>query len=155
VYLARDTRLDRDVAVAVIKVEGLDGAGRERIEREAQAIARLGAHPNVVTVFDTLEENEQPILVFEYMAGGSLEELLTRTEGHRLPLEQVVAVASQVCQGLEQAHRLGIVHRDLKPGNILFTAEPSTAVQAVACVGDFGLAVALDRSRLSQAGMMV
>ena len=78
VYLAHDARLARDVAVAVIKTEGLDLGGRERIQREAQAMARLGSHPNVVTVFDTAEEEGQPIMVCEYMAGGSLDELIAK-----------------------------------------------------------------------------
>ena len=86
VFLARDTRLDRDVAVAVIKTEGLDKAGLERVRREAQAMARLGDHTNIVTVFDVAEEQGQPLLVSQYMAGGSVEDLMARAEDHRLPL---------------------------------------------------------------------
>jgi serine/threonine protein kinase len=77
VYLAHDTRLNRDVAVAVIKTEGLDAAGLARVRNEAQAMARLCDHPNVVTIFDVGEEADgQPYMVSQYMAGGSLEEMI-------------------------------------------------------------------------------
>jgi hypothetical protein len=157
VYLAHDTRLDRDVALAVIKTEGLDAAGLARVRNEAQAMARLGDHPNIVTVFDVGEEADgQPYMVSQYMAGGSLEELIAAAENHRLPLEDAVRIATEVSGGIEQAHRRGIVHRDLKPGNVWLTEDPSTGSgQAVACVGDFGLAVALDRSRLTAEGSFV
>src|SRR5215208_8372038 len=72
VYLAHDTLLDRDVAFALIKTEGLDEAGRQRIRREARAMGRLGSHPNIVTVLDLGEEHGQPYLVTELMAGGDL-----------------------------------------------------------------------------------
>jgi tetratricopeptide (TPR) repeat protein len=83
------------------------------------------------------------------MAGGDLAAVLQGREDHRLPIEQVVRVAEQVGAGLEHAHARGVVHRDLKPGNIWFDRP------GVAQIGDFGLAVALDRSRLTMAGMMV
>src|SRR5207253_433014 len=95
VYLAHDTRLDRDVAFALIKTDGLDAEGRERIEREAQAMGKLGTHPHIVSVFDMGEEEAfplpegegqgegarpgmhgQPYLVTELMAGGDIEALL-------------------------------------------------------------------------------
>src|SRR5262245_13022707 len=72
VYAATDERLGRDVAVAVIKTEGLDDAGRRRIAREARAMARLGDHPNIVTVFDVGEDDGQPFIVSELMPGGSV-----------------------------------------------------------------------------------
>src|SRR5262245_232741 len=123
VYLARDIRLERQVAVAVMKTEGLDTAGRERVRREAQAMARLGDHPNIVTVFDVAEQQGQPLLVSQYMAGGSVEHLLGKAEDHRLPVADTVHIAEQVCQALDFAHRHGIVHRDLKPGNVWLTGE--------------------------------
>jgi hypothetical protein len=73
VYLARDERLDRDVALALIKTEGLDETGRIRVRREAQAMGRLGDHPRIVTVYDTGEKDGQPYIVSEYMGGGDLE----------------------------------------------------------------------------------
>jgi serine/threonine protein kinase/class 3 adenylate cyclase len=149
VYLAHDQKLDRDVAFAVIKTEGLDVDGLARVQREAQAMGRLGDHPNIVNVFDTGDEDAQPYIVSQYMAGGDLAAVLQARDDHRLPIEQAVRIAEQVCAGLEHAHARGIVHRDLKPGNIWFDSP------GVAQIGDFGLAVALDRSRLTIAGMMV
>lgn len=149
VYLVRDTRLDREVAFALIKTEGLDSEGLLRIRREAQAMAKLGDHPHVVSVFDIGEENGAPYLVSQFMGGGDVEGLVKKAEGHRVPLPQVLKIADQVCQALEHAHKHGIVHRDLKPGNVWLTAD------GTAKLGDFGLAVVKDKSRLTQEGMMV
>ena len=149
VYLAHDTLLDRDVAFALIKTEGLDFVGLTRINREAQAMGRLGSHPHIVTVFDLGDHDGQPFMVTELMGGGDVEGILEDAPQHRLSLEQTVSIASETCRGLEFAHSRGIVHRDLKPGNVWLTAD------GVAKIGDFGLAVASDRSRLTQEGMMV
>ena len=149
VYLAQDTLLDREVAFALIKTEGLDESSRARIQREAQAMGRLGSHPHVVTVFDLGEEEGQPYMVTELMGGGDVEGLVWEADGHRLPVEQAIGIAVETCRGLEFAHSRGIVHRDLKPGNVWLTSD------GIAKIGDFGLAVALDRSRLTTEGMMV
>jgi len=149
VYLAHDTRLDRDVAFSLIKTEGLDAAGLARVRREAQAMGRLGDHPNVVTVYDIGEEAGQPYIVSQFMEGGSVEGLIGQASDHRLPIDQGLQIASEVCQALRHAHERGIIHRDVKPGNIWLTADGH------AKLGDFGLAVALDLSRMTQAGMMV
>ena len=149
VYLAHDTTLDREVAFALIKAQGLDQTSRTRIKREAQAMGRLGSHPHIVTVFDLGEEEDQPYIVTELMGGGDVEGLIEDAPSHLLPLEQAIRIAQETCRGLEFAHSRGIVHRDLKPGNVWLTAD------GVAKIGDFGLAVSLDRSRLTQEGMMV
>ena len=149
VYLAHDTRLDRDVAFAVIKTEGLDEAGLSRVRREAQAMGRLGDHPHIVNIHDIGEDAGQPFIVSQYMAGGALEDLLREQEGHRLPLDRALTLATQISEGLAYAHGQGIIHRDIKPGNVWLTRE------GTAKLGDFGLAVALDRSRLTMAGTMV
>ena len=149
VYLAQDTLLDRDVAFALIKTEGLDDAGRSRIQREAQAMGRLGSHPHIVTVFDLGQEQDQPFMVTELMGGGDVEGVIANAVDHRIPLERALEVAQEVCRGLDFAHGRGIIHRDLKPGNVWLTAD------GTAKIGDFGLAVALDRSRLTTEGMMV
>jgi len=149
VYLAHDSKLDRDVAIAVIKTEGLDAGGLVRVRREAQAMGRLGDHPHVVVVHDVGEDEGQPYIVSRYMAGGSVEEQLANAEGHRLPIDQALRTAEQVSLALDHAHKNGIIHRDLKPGNVWLTAE------GTAMLGDFGLAMALDRSRMTAHGMMV
>jgi hypothetical protein len=149
VYLAHDTRLDREVAIAVIKTEGLDDAGRTRIHREAQAMGRLGDHPNIVTVYDVGDDRGQLYIVSQYMPGGDVGRLLGEAGSRQLPIEDSLRVAEHICLALAHAHSKGIVHRDLKPGNV-WLAEDGTPK-----LGDFGLAVALDRSRLTQEGMMV
>ncbi|HEY5638927.1 MAG TPA: protein kinase, partial [Dehalococcoidia bacterium] len=149
VYLARDKRLDRDVAVAMIKTEGLDADGQECVQREAQAMARLGDHPHIVTVFDIGEENGQPYIVSQYMAGGELGDMLRQAPEGRLPVADAVRITNQVRMALEYAHERGIIHRDLKPANIWMTED------GTAKLGDFGLAVALEQSRLTMEGMMV
>ncbi len=149
VYLGRDTRLDSDVAVALIKSEGLDTEGLIRVQREAQAMGRLRDHPYIVPVFDIGEENGRPYIVSQFLEGGALADHLAGDEQRRLPVDEAVRVAAQVCEALQHAHANGIVHRDLKPGNIWLTPD------GTAKLGDFGLAVALDRSRLTQEGMLV
>ena len=154
VYLAHDTKLDRDVAFAAIKTDGLDADGVTRIRREAQAMGRLGDHPHIVTVFDTGEEGGgggvvEPYIVSQYMAGGELTGLIDAAERRRVPIADVVRIAAQIAQGLEHAHAHGIVHRDLKPGNVWLTDA------RVVKMGDFGLALSLDRTRMTMQGTMV
>ncbi len=150
VYLAYDSRLDREVALAVIKADGLDETGRARVNREAQAMGRLGDHANIVTVHDIGEEDTQLFIVSQYMQGGDLEAHMQRAgDSRRLLPEEAIRIARQVCLALEHAHSLGVVHRDVKPGNIWIASDKSVRL------GDFGLAVSLERSRLTQEGMMV
>ena len=149
VYLAHDTRLGRDVAFALIKTEGLDAEARVRITREAQAMGRLGDHPSIVSIYEYGEHEGQPYLVLPLMPGGDVEGLIEKAPDHRLPIEQAVSIAKSVCQGLEFAHSKSIIHRDLKPGNVWMAAD------GTAKLGDFGLAVATDVSRLTQQAKMV
>ncbi len=149
VYLAHDTRLDREVALAVIRTEGLDDAARARVRREAQAMARLGDHPHIVTVYDIGDENGQPYLVSQLMAGGDVAVLLSAAPEHRLPLGRTLAIAEQVCAALEHAHRHGILHRDVKPSNVWLTRD------GTAKLGDFGLAASLDRTRITMPGTLL
>jgi class 3 adenylate cyclase len=149
VYLAHDTRLDRDVALALIKIEGLDEAGRVRVQREAKAMGRLGDHPHIVTVYDTGDEDGQPYIVSEYMSGGDLEARLEAAERNRLSIGETLEIAAHLCDALEHSHARGVVHRDLKPGNVWLAAD------GAARLGDFGLAYSVERSRLTHEGMMV
>jgi tetratricopeptide (TPR) repeat protein len=149
VYLAHDTLLDRDVAFALIKTEKLDAGNRARITREAQAMGKLSDHPNIMTIHDIGEEKGQPYIVIPNMPGGDVEGLIEKAPEHRLSIEQAVSIAKAVCRGLEYAHGKGIIHRDIKPGNVWLSAD------GTAKVGDFGLALAIDLSRLTHEGMMV
>jgi serine/threonine protein kinase/cell division protein FtsN len=150
VYLAHDERLDRDVAVALFRVEGLDDAGRARVLREARAMGRLGDHPHIVGIYDIGEaEQGRPYIVSQYVPGGSLSDWLRRVPGHRLPVSDTIRIAEQLCLGVEYAHSLGIVHRDIKPANV-FLAGDGTPL-----LGDFGLAIAPDQSRITSDGIMV
>ncbi len=150
VYLAIDERLAREVALAIVKTEGLDSAGRARLVREARAMARLGDHPRVVTVFDVGEEPDgTPYIVSEYMVGGSLAGRLAAADDGRLHVSEVLELATQVADALAHAHANGIVHRDLKHGNVWLAADGS------ARLGDFGLAAPVDASRITSEGMLV
>ncbi len=148
VYLGRDTELHRNVAIAVIKAEGLDEAALERVRQEARTIAGLGAQPHVITIFDVGEEGGRPYTVCEFVPGGDLRQELRKADGP-LPLDRVLAITQDVCQGLALAHAHGVLHRDVKPENILFTAEGS------AKLGDFGLAIAFGQSRMTAPGTVL
>jgi predicted Ser/Thr protein kinase len=143
VYRARDRKLDRIVAVKFLPPELASLPDfRERLEREARALARL-AHPNVVAVHDLGREDEAPYIVMEYAEGRPLSELLP------LPLDRALDVALQTASALAAAHRAGIVHRDVKPENVL--VDDAGRVK----VADFGIARLLapeDESRLTSVG---
>jgi len=149
VYLARDTLLDREVAISLLKTEGLDPAGLQRVRREAQAMGRLGDHPHTVTVHDVGQEGSHLFIVSQHMSGGDVDARIQQAPEHRLELDDALRIAEEVCLALEHAHAQGIVHRDLKPGNVWLGEDGG------ARLGDFGLAVASDRSRLTQEGMIV
>ncbi|HEX7705943.1 MAG TPA: protein kinase [Thermoanaerobaculia bacterium] len=130
VYQARDTRLDRNVAIKVLPAEFSANASlKARFEREARAISALN-HPNICTLHDVGHENGLDYLVMEYIEG---EALVDRLRKGPLPLEQVLRYGVQIASALDAAHRQGIIHRDLKPGNVMLT-------KAGAKLLDFGLA---------------
>jgi hypothetical protein len=149
VYLAHDSRIDREVALGTIKTEGLDESGVQRVQHEARAMGRLGDHPNIVAVYDVSEEGSQLYIVAQYMPGGDLQQRLRDVDGHRLEVDEALRLAEDVCVALEHAHERSVVHRDVKPGNVWLDAEGR------ARLGDFGLARAADRTRITQQGMMV
>lgn len=130
VYLARDVRLRRDVAVKVLEAHLASHAGfRERFVREARVAAALD-HPHIVPIFDV---GEQPFLylVMPYLSGGSIQQLLPRAP---MPASEAVSYCTQVADALGYAHRHGVIHRDVKPANMLIHADGRVLLS------DFGLA---------------
>jgi hypothetical protein len=141
VYRAKDTRLDRTVAIKVLP-EHLSGnpQSRDRFDREAKAISSL-SHPHICQLYDVGHQNGIDFLVMEYLEG---ETLAHRIKKGPLPADQVLQIAIQMADALEMAHRHGVIHRDLKPGNIMLTKSGAKLL-------DFGLAKM--RATESVAGM--
>ncbi len=130
VYRAKDTRLDRTVAIKVLPAHSVESPEqRQRLDREARAIASL-THPHICTLHDIGHQDGIDYLVMEYLEGETLAARLTKGA---LPLDQVLKYATEIADALDKAHRSGIVHRDLKPGNVMLT-------KAGAKLLDFGLA---------------
>src|SRR5271170_7687687 len=119
VYRARDSRLNRDVAIKVLRDDGVSADLRSRFEREARAVAALN-HPNIIAVYDFGIEAGQQYIVSELLEGESLRSLL---HGKPLPVRKLIDIATQVADGLAAAHAAGIVHRDLKPENIMLAKD--------------------------------
>src|SRR5579864_2347605 len=130
VYRARDTRLDRTIAIKVLPAHLADKPElRERFEREARTVASLN-HPHICTLYDIGHQDGTDYLVMEYLEGETLAERLKKGP---LPLAQVLQYAVEIADALDKAHRKGITHRDLKPGNIMLTKSGAKLL-------DFGLA---------------
>lgn len=131
VYLARDIRLDREVAIKVLSTGTLDHpAALDRFRQEALALSRLN-HPNIETVYDFREEDGAHFLVLEFVPG---ETLAARIQRGAIPEREAAELGAQVADALEEAHERGVLHRDLKPGNVIVT--PKGRVKVL----DFGLA---------------
>ena len=144
VYKARDTRLDRAVAIKVLpEALASDPQFRERFDREARAISQL-THPHICTVYDVGDGGGTAFLVMEYLEGETLEQRLRK---RAMPLDEALRIAIQIADALSVAHRRGIVHRDLKPGNVMLTKSGAKLL-------DFGLAKA-SGTDASVAGSMV
>jgi Tol biopolymer transport system component len=130
VYRARDTRLDRTVAVKILPSHLSDSQeAQQRFDREARAISSL-SHPNICHLYDVGAHAGTTYLVMEFLDGESLADRLLKGP---LPVEQALKYGIEICEGLEKAHRSGVVHRDLKPGNIMLTKSGAKLM-------DFGLA---------------
>jgi hypothetical protein len=138
VWLAHDLTLDRPVAISRARSGAAGAEARERMRREARLMARLGDHPNIVTVYDAVEDRDVLHIVARYMAGGSLAERLAAAPGGRLPVEEVLRIGRSLADALAHAHEHGVVHRDVKPDNVWLAGDGS------ACLGDFGIAMAAD-----------
>jgi eukaryotic-like serine/threonine-protein kinase len=144
VYLAEDERLGRKVAVKRLHSDSPEDAA-QRFEREAKVGASL-SHPNLVTVFDTVADDEGVLIVMEYVEGENLAELMAR---ERVPSEQAISILRQVAGALDHAHHAGVVHRDIKPANILIS--PDGKAKLV----DLGIATASERTQITQAGTVL
>jgi serine/threonine protein kinase/tetratricopeptide (TPR) repeat protein len=143
VYLADDTELNRQVALKFLSLHLCQDADcRARFKREAQAAAKLN-HPNIVTIYEVSEFNGRPFFAMEHVAGQSLRELIKAKEP---PIDRVIELAIQICEGLHKAHQSGIVHRDVKPANILIDADGHAKIL------DFGLASVVGSDHLTKTG---
>src|SRR5262245_61487702 len=142
VYKARQTKLDRLVALKVLSTEfHRDPTFAERFLREARALARL-SHPGIVAVHDFGEADQTPYFVMEFVAGTDLRQVI---RGGQLAVDQILAVVTQICEALQFAHDEGIIHRDIKPENILLDKKGR------AKIADFGLAKLLAPERVDRA----
>jgi serine/threonine protein kinase len=135
VYLAWDPQLEREVAIKTLHFARTDARRNDALLAEARAVSRL-AHPNLVPIFDVGEEDGDPYLVFEFVDGPNLAELIAR-EGHIAPA-RTADLMRQVLDALALAHTAGIIHRDLKPSNVLIDPQGHPRVM------DFGIAVRVD-----------
>jgi len=131
VYRARDTRLDREVAIKIVLTSFSNDSDRlKRFEQEARATSALN-HPNILTVYDVGTYEESPFIVAELLEG---EELRQRLDEGPIPLRKTIDYAQQIVSGLTAAHEKGVVHRDLKPENLFITSDDRVKIL------DFGLA---------------
>jgi serine/threonine-protein kinase len=148
VFHATDSELRRDVAVKVLADRYADNENvRARFRREALAAARLSGNPNIVTIFDVTEYQGRPMIVMEYLHGGSLE---ARVQGQGgCPPAQVLSWLEQAAAAIDSAHAAGVVHRDIKPGNLLLDSRDHVHV------GDFGIASAVGLDSFTETGTIL
>jgi serine/threonine protein kinase len=136
VYRARDTKLDRFVAIKVLRDEVASDPERlRRFEQEARIVSSLN-HPNIVTIFDIDQQDSTLYIAMEYVEGKTLREIVTSGP---LPLKTLLPLATQIAEGLAKAHSFGVVHRDLKPGNLMVSKDGLVKIL------DFGLAKLVPR----------
>src|SRR5688500_16634706 len=148
VFLARDLKHDRSVALKLLHPELAVALGPERFQREIRLAARL-QHPHILTVLDSGEAVGRLWFTMPFVEGESLRDRLRRER--QLPVDAALRIATEAARALEYAHRHGVIHRDIKPENLLLTADGSTLV------ADFGIARALrgGDERLTSTGLAV
>jgi len=148
VFHATDTELRRDVAIKILADRYSHAQDvRARFRREALAAARLSGNPGIVTIFDVAEYQGRPLIVMEFLEGGSLE---ARIEGHGgCPPAQVFEWLAQAANALDAAHAAGVVHRDIKPANLLLDSQDRVHV------GDFGIASAVGLDSFTETGTIL
>ncbi len=147
IFCATDRELGREVALKVLAARyAADQPLRARFEREALAAARLSGTPNIVTIFDVTEHNGRPIIVMEYLSGGSLE---AQIAGTPCPAAEALRWLEEAAGALDAAHAAGIVHRDVKPANLLLNGRGELQV------ADFGVASAAGLDSFTQTGTIL
>ena len=142
VYRARDTTLQRDLALKVIRPESLTAVGKERFLREARACSRIN-HPNIITVYAAGEENGHPYMAMEFISGKTLRDIIDESP---VTWQQAVRWVVDIADALSRLHQEGIVHRDLKPENVMVTEDGLVKLM------DFGIAHIASSSTLTMEG---
>ena len=148
VFLARDVKHDRQVALKIFRPESSSGMGTERFLREIQVTARL-SHPNILPLYDSGAADGLLFYVMPFIQGETLADLLAREQ--ELPIPQALQIAREVAEALAYAHSYGVIHRDIKPANIMLSG-------GHAVVADFGIAHALAEAgtkKLTETGMAI
>jgi serine/threonine protein kinase len=150
VYLAEDTKLGRKVALKFLPQHiSVDSEAKARFEIEARAAAALN-HPNIATIHNIEETDNEMFIVMEYIKGKELKDIIVETRDRvSLQINEVIKIATQIADGLEAAHKEGITHRDIKTGNIMITES------GIVKVMDFGLAKVKGGSKVTQMGSTV
>jgi len=148
VYKARDTALNRIVAIKMLKNPVTTGEAYSRFITEAQSVARL-THPNIVSIHDIGKEDGKPFFVLEFVEGHNLRGLIESSPEGKCDISTILRIGIDVCHALQYAHSQGILHRDVKPENVMITED------GVAKLMDFGLARMLGQPRQTQDGVIV
>lgn len=144
VYKAEDLKLGRQVALKFLPEEmATDTIALKRFEREAQTASSLN-HANICTIFEIDEHEGQPILVMELLEGETLRDCLASFQSSGIPVDQLLSIAQQTCDGLHAAHSKGIIHRDIKPANLFLSAKGAVKIL------DFGLAKLVEGEDLAE-----
>ena len=151
VYKARDTKLDRIVALKFLAAHLLESEkARSRFLQEALAISAMN-HPNIAIVYEAGDVNGEPFLALEFLAGGTLRTKITnlRAKGVGMPIGEAVDLSLQLIEGLAHAHNNQVLHRDIKPGNLMFNAEGRLKIT------DFGLARFTSGPHITKGGILL